>query len=118
MSLTDKAVSSTEDEDSLLSTYTQETINAKTEQLELEKREQFNIYYVKYARLIPKVVIYYLIFIGILIFMAGLTGTHIWNIEFTWHLSDKVLITLLATTTANVLGLMYIVANHLFPKIK
>ncbi|HLX54302.1 MAG TPA: hypothetical protein VKR58_10190 [Aquella sp.] len=36
MSLTDKAASSTEDGDSLLSTYTQETMNAETERLELE----------------------------------------------------------------------------------
>lgn len=32
------------------------------------------------------------------------------------HLSDTVLVTLLTTTTINVLGLLYFVANYLFPK--
>jgi hypothetical protein len=33
-----------------------------------------------------------------------------------FHVSDSVLIALISTTTANVLGLGYIVANYLFPK--
>ena len=40
---------------------------------------------------------------------------------FGWrkfHVSDSVLITLITTTTANVLSLGYIVANYLFPKSK
>jgi hypothetical protein len=40
---------------------------------------------------------------------------------FAWwkfHVSDSVLITLITTTTANVLSLGYIVANYLFPKPK
>ena len=32
------------------------------------------------------------------------------------HLSDTVLVALLTTTTINVLGLLYFVANYLFPK--
>jgi hypothetical protein len=35
-----------------------------------------------------------------------------------FHLSDSVLITLITTTTANILGLGYVVANYLFPKNK
>ena len=33
-----------------------------------------------------------------------------------FHLSDSVLVTLIPTTTANVLGLVFIVAKYLFPK--
>lgn len=35
---------------------------------------------------------------------------------FGFHVSDAIIITLISTTTANVLGLGYVVANYLFPK--
>jgi hypothetical protein len=35
-----------------------------------------------------------------------------------FHLNDNVLITIFGTTTINILGLSYIVANYLFPKSK
>ena len=35
-----------------------------------------------------------------------------------WHLSDSVLIALITTTTANVIGVFIIVANYLFNKEK
>lgn len=116
----EEVVNSAMNADSSSPNYDQETIKADTERLELENREWYNIYYVKYAELIPRVVVGYLAFIGVLIFIAGLKGTHIytWGIQFKFGLSDKVLITLLVTTTANILGLMYIVTNHLFPKNK
>ena len=33
-----------------------------------------------------------------------------------FHVSDPIIITLISTTTVNVLGLGYVVANYLFPK--
>lgn len=34
----------------------------------------------------------------------------------TFKLSDKILLTLIGSTTANLVGLLYIVVSHLFPK--
>jgi hypothetical protein len=42
------------------------------------------------------------------------TTTADWFVAF--HLSDSVLITLISGTTANVLGLFLVVAQHLFPR--
>lgn len=83
-----------------------------------ERERLFNKYFEKYADTIPTIVIWYLIVVGIFIFLSGL---RIYNIEllkvkFIWALSDSVLIALLGTTTTTILGLMYIVSNHLFPK--
>ena len=43
-------------------------------------------------------------------------GTIIQSQTTEHHLSDTVLVALLTTTTINVLGLLYFVANYLFPK--
>jgi hypothetical protein len=43
-----------------------------------------------------------------MLWASGLTGS-------TFHLSDSVLIALVSTSTANFLGLVVIVARHLFP---
>lgn len=50
----------------------------------------------------------YMAFVGMLLLMSGYFES--------FHLSDPVLITILGTTTTNVLGIFYFVANYLFPK--
>lgn len=51
----------------------------------------------------------YMVFVGILLLMSGFTTA-------SFQLSDSVLIVILGTTTTNVLGIFYFVANYLFPK--
>lgn len=51
----------------------------------------------------------YMICVGLLLFMSGSTTASL-------QLSDSVLIVILGTTTTNVLGIFYFVANYLFPK--
>lgn len=46
------------------------------------------------------------------VIVMGLEGFHIWG----FHLDNSVLIAFIGTTTADVLGLGYIVVNYLFPK--
>ena len=51
----------------------------------------------------------YMMCVGLLLFMSGSTTTPL-------QFSDSVLIVILGTTTTNVLGIFYFVANYLFPK--
>ena len=51
----------------------------------------------------------YMMCVGLLLFMSGSTTAPL-------QLSDSVLIVILGTTTTNVLGIFYFVANYLFPK--
>ena len=51
----------------------------------------------------------YMMCVGLLLFMSGSTTASL-------QLSDSVLIVILGTTTTNVLGIFYFVANYLFPK--
>jgi hypothetical protein len=46
------------------------------------------------------------------VLVMGLEGFHLWG----FHLDNSVLIAFIGTTTADVLGLGYIVVNYLFPK--
>jgi hypothetical protein len=59
-------------------------------------------------RLLPLCLGWLIAVVGVLIFQ----GFHIWS----FHLDDSVLIAFIGTTTADVLGLGYIVVNYLFPK--
>ena len=54
----------------------------------------------------------YMVCVGILLLISGYSEPE--NAKF--HLSDPVLIAILGTTTTNVLGIFYFVANYLFPK--
>lgn len=54
----------------------------------------------------------YMVCVGVLLLMSGYSEPE--NAKF--HLSDPVLIAILGTTTTNVLGIFYFVANYLFPK--
>lgn len=51
----------------------------------------------------------YMMCVGLLLFMSSSTTASL-------QLSDSVLIVILGTTTTNVLGIFYFVANYLFPK--
>lgn len=54
----------------------------------------------------------YMVCVGVLLLMSGYSESE--NAKF--HLSDPVLLAILGTTTTNVLGIFYFVANYLFPK--
>lgn len=54
----------------------------------------------------------YMVCVGILLLMSGFS----WSEKAKFHLSDPVLIAILGTTTTNILGIFYFVANYLFPK--
>lgn len=51
----------------------------------------------------------YMAFVGLILFLSG-------TIDNRFHLSDSVLITLLRTTTANVIGILAIVVTYLFSR--
>ena len=59
-----------------------------------------------------------LIFIMVFIWLITVLGIIIFVGNGTLVLSDKVIITLLSTTSVNVIGLLVIVANYLFNKSK
>lgn len=48
--------------------------------------------------------------ISVLLFLEGFGG------HFAFRLSDSVLLAAIGSTTANILGIIYVVANYLFPK--
>lgn len=54
----------------------------------------------------------YMVCVGILLLMSGFSESE----KAKFHLSDTVLIAILGTTTTNILGIFYFVANYLFPK--
>lgn len=54
----------------------------------------------------------YMVCVGILLLMSGFSESE----KAKFHLSDPVLIAILGTTTTNILGIFYFVANYLFPK--
>ena len=91
---------------------TQEDTEKSIKKHESERAGLYNKHYAEYANTIPKIVIWYLCFVGFILFLNGVGfSCH----QFKFYLSDSVIITLLGTTTINILGLMYIVAKHLFP---
>ena len=51
----------------------------------------------------------YMAFVGLILFLSG-------TIDNGFHLSDSVLVTLLRTTTANVIGILAIVVTYLFSR--
>lgn len=53
----------------------------------------------------------YMVFVFLILFLSGSTGTH-------FKLNDTVLVTLLRTTTANVIGVFAIVVTYLFSRKK
>lgn len=53
----------------------------------------------------------YMVFVFLILFLSGSTGAH-------FKLNDSVLITLLRTTTANVIGVFAIVVTYLFSRKK
>lgn len=61
----------------------------------------------RYANKIFALVALYLVCVGFILSASGLGSAH-------FSLSDSVLLTLLGTTTANVLGTFFFVANYLF----
>lgn len=63
----------------------------------------------KYANLIYRLVVGWLVVVGLILGWSGCE-------RVAYKLSDQVLITLISGTTINVLGLFAIVANYLFPK--
>lgn len=61
-----------------------------------------------FAERIFSFVCYYMFFVFLILFLCGSQGR--------FHLSDTVLVTLLGTTTANVIGLFVIVVKYLFSR--
>ena len=74
---------------------------------ELKSRTQDREQRKKFATRIFWVVIAYIAVVFVVLFFCGYSCI---------YLSDAVLITLLSTTTANILSLLVIVFNYLFPK--
>lgn len=62
----------------------------------------------KFAPYLFGLVCFWLVVVSISVFLSGFA---LWG----FNLSDKVIITFIATTTANVLGLFYVVAKWLYP---
>jgi hypothetical protein len=71
--------------------------------LDLQLRENF-------AKRIFKFVCFWVSGVGALLLLQGYSGYS------KFSLSDKVLMAVIGATTANIIGLLYVVANYLFPK--
>ena len=76
--------------------------------------ELYNRNYRKYSIEISWIVRAYLLVVAFVVILSA-TSIPWFHSKISFNLSDKVLITLLTTTSVNILGLMYIVAKHLFP---
>lgn len=64
-----------------------------------------------FAERIFQFLMVYMLFSGFVLVLSGIAINN-------FHLNDEVLITLLGTTTANVIGIFVIVAKYLFPQHK
>lgn len=84
-----------------------QTIKAKFDYERLKSKIQDREERKKFATRIFWVIIAYIAIVFVVLFFCGYS---------CMHFSDAVLITLLSTTTANVLSLLAIVFNYLFPK--
>lgn len=78
-------------------------------EIEIENRKQDKGMRSEYANKIFVLVCVYLVVVGALLIESGRTFND-------FYLSENILITLLGTTTANVLILLYFVAKYLFSK--
>lgn len=74
-------------------------IKSKAQDIEMRKT---------YANQIFHLMVYYLFAVFLILFLSGSPSS--------FKMSDNVLMVLLGTTTANVIGLFAIVMNYLFPK--
>lgn len=85
------------------------------EELELENLTQ-NIQLRKlYAGLLFSVLVFW-IFVIMYVVLSTASGCQMLMPRVGFHLSDAVVITLITTTTANVVGFFFAVTNYLFPK--
>lgn len=64
-----------------------------------------------FAERIFSFLVAYMMVVCFILFLSGITINH-------FYLSDTVLVTLLGTTTANVIGIFIVVAKYLFPQHK
>lgn len=78
---------------------------------ELEELKDTHTLRLKFAKSIFWVVVLWLLFVSIILVMEGF-----WLWDFS--LSDAILITILTTTSINIIGLLVIVAKWLFPNGK
>lgn len=68
----------------------------------------------KYAGKIYRLIVVWFIFLGCIVILQGITPSDI--IEKGFKLSDTVLLALIGSTTANVLGILFVVLKYLFPE--
>lgn len=74
----------------------------------IEDIQQNRIERKQYARWIFRFLVWYMAFVGFVLVLSGITVNH-------FFLSENVLLMLLGTTTANVIGIFIVVAKYLFP---
>jgi hypothetical protein len=82
----------------------------RRQKLENDNLEQDKKQRKRYARAVFQLICLWLFGLFVLVFFQGNEARN------GFHLSDKVLITLITGTTANVLGIFWVVMNYLFPK--
>ncbi|MRX93432.1 hypothetical protein [Parabacteroides goldsteinii] len=80
---------------------------------ELESKSQDRLQRKEYADKIFMLLCFFLVFVGVFLFIAGLEMSPDGQ-ECHFKLSDNVLITLLTTASANVIGIFILVARYLF----
>ena len=83
-------------------------LDLKLKELDVKNKAQEISMRKVYASIIFAFVFLYMIAVFVIIFMSGFNNS--------FDMDNSILITLLGTTTANVLGLFAIVVNYIFPK--
>jgi len=76
---------------------------------DLNNRIQNRKLRLKFSYKIYNLMICYLAYVAVIIYLNAVE-------EVPLYISDNVIITMLGTTTATVVGLFYVVANYFFPK--
>ncbi|MDR2018828.1 MAG: hypothetical protein LBQ00_08205 [Syntrophobacterales bacterium] len=88
-----------------------EKIIQEKEKDELQRSREEHTLRKKYLQ---RVFLFVVIFVGLVLILVSLAGCK----GISFYLSDAVLITLLTTTTANIIGVLLIAFNWLFPSGK
>ena len=91
-----------------------EDFKLRKQENEERRREEEHSKRFEIERRIWHLTCWYLGIVGFMVFLEGASGTSFLWLKFTWHLSETIIVTVLTTTMATVLGLILIIIKYFF----